>query len=50
MLPKQPEPITLRSRSARARVQLCTTSGLEILVGRRNVAPFRHRACGGEER
>jgi len=50
MLPKQPEPITLRSRSARARVQSRTTSGLEILVGGRSVAAFLPRTCGGKER
>ncbi len=48
MLPKQPEPITRRSRSARARVQLCTTSGLEIRIGRDNPAPLPSRTYGGE--
>ena len=37
MMLKEPEPITLRSKSARARMRPSTTSGLEILVDGRNV-------------
>jgi hypothetical protein len=49
MILKAPKPIALRFTSARARVQLGTTSGLESLVGGRTIAPFRPRAYAGEE-
>ncbi len=47
---KEPKPITLPPKSARARVQPTITSGLEILVDGRNVVPSSLHIYEGDKR